>query len=226
MRYSSFFIFIGAKKMHTLLRPLMTGLRLKGNVPSDVPLFLKSHGHAQTAVHCEAVAEEAGRLATIFEINVTQAKLAGWLHDISTVFPVEERVEIAQALEVDILPEEKIAPMILHQKLSAILARQIFGVEDEAVLQAVACHTTLRAGATPLDKVVFVADKVAWDQSGVPPYQAALLEALTHSLDAAALCYLSYLWERRETLLVVHPWMAEAYADLSASAASFTIMGG
>jgi HD superfamily phosphohydrolase YqeK len=110
--------------------------------------------------------------------------------------------------------------MILHQKLSAVLARQIFGVEDEAVLKAVECHTTLRAGATPLDKVVFIADKVAWDQSGVPPYQAALLEAMTHSLDAAALCYLSYLWERRSTLLVVHPWMAEAYADLRASTLS------
>jgi HD superfamily phosphohydrolase YqeK len=118
------------------------------------------------------------------------------------------------------MPEEEIAPMILHQKLSGVLAHQIFGIEDEAIRQAVTCHTTLRAGATPLDKVVFVADKVAWDQSGTPPYHKALLEALTHSLDAAALCYLRYLWERRETLLVVHPWMTEAYADLSTRSAT------
>ena len=104
--------------------------------------------------------------------------------------------------------------MILHQKLSAILAHELFGVDDLAVLSAIGCHTTLRADATPLDKVVFLADKIAWDQSGSPPYRDALLDALTHSLDAGACVYLQHLWAQRATLPVVHPWFENAYRQL------------
>jgi HD superfamily phosphohydrolase YqeK len=68
-----------------------------------------------------------------------------------------------------------------------------------------------------LDKVVFVADKVAWDQPGAPPYLGALSEALTRSLDEAVFRYLDYLWQRREALLAVHPWLADAYRELKPS---------
>ena len=105
--------------------------------------------------------------------------------------------------------------MIVHQKLSVEIAREIFGVADEKVLSAVGCHTTLKAKASILDKVVFVADKIAWDQEGKPPYLDPMLAALETSLDAGALAYLSYLWEQRDQLKVVHPWMKDAYLELA-----------
>ncbi len=141
--------------------------------------------------------------------------MAGWLHDCSAVFPVAERVNVARSLDVLVLPEEEQFPMIIHQKLSKVLALHIFGITDEQVLSAVECHTTLKAHATRLDKVVFVADKIAWDQDGIPPYRAELLAALEQSLDHAAFVYLRYLWEQRNTLRVVHPWMREAYLELA-----------
>jgi HD superfamily phosphohydrolase YqeK len=104
--------------------------------------------------------------------------------------------------------------MIVHQKLSVVLARELFGVSDEDVLSAVGCHTTLKAGAGALDKVLFVADKVEWDGAGVSPYRAGMLEALETSLDAAAIYYLHSLWEQRHRLRVVHPWLAAAHAEL------------
>jgi len=117
----------------------------------------------------------------------------------------------AHTLGVVILPEEAAFPMILHQKLSAVLARDLFGERNDAVLSAIGCHTTLKADASTLDTVVFVADKIAWDQPGIPPYRDELLAALAHSLDAAAFVYLGYLWERRETLGIIHPWFVDAY---------------
>ena len=83
------------------------------------------------------------------------------------------------------------------------------------MLSATGCHTTLKADASGLDKVVFVADKIAWDQPGTPPWLDALTRALDVSLDAAALVYLDYLWERRAQLLVVHPWFIAARAQIS-----------
>lgn len=107
------------------------------------------------------------------------------------------------------------APSAVEYIDTVVVAREIFGVSDEAVLSAVGCHTTLKVDASPLDKVVFIADKLAWDQPGVPPYFDEMKAALDVSLDAAALVYLQFLWDRRDSLRVVHPWMAAAYSQLS-----------
>ena len=59
---------------------------------------------------------------------------------------------------------ERKFPMIIHQKLSRVIAKEIFKVEDEEILNAICCHTTLRKHATKMDLVLFVADKIEWDQ--------------------------------------------------------------
>ena len=56
-----------------------------------------------------------------------------------------------------------------------------------AVERGVDAHVAkLEAGASVVDKVLFVADKLAGDQRGEPPYHAAMEAALACSLDAAA----------------------------------------
>jgi predicted HD superfamily hydrolase involved in NAD metabolism len=181
----------------------------------DSVALLRHHGYPQTAGHSVRVAAEAQRIAARFGADIGAAAIAGWLHDISAIIPNSERVAWAEALGIDILHEERTLPMIIHQKLSARFARDLFAIRDEGILSAIGCHTTLRAGATLLDKVVFVADKIAWDQSGDPPYLDAIIAALDRSLDAAVLFYLAYLWELRDTLRVVHPWFVDAYDELS-----------
>lgn len=191
------------------------GLSLRGNVARDVPVFLAHYGHAKTARHCAAVAAEAARIARLTQSDPAKAEIAGWLHDVSAVIPDAERAALARESGVEVLAEEAAFPMILHQQLSVVLGREIFGISDEEILSAVGCHTTLKRDASVLDKVVFVADKVAWDQEGAPPYLADLLAALDRSIDHAALVYLRYLWERRASLRVVHPWMVAAYEQIS-----------
>ena len=61
---------------------------------------------------------------------------------------------------------------------------------------------------------MFLADKIAWDQDGRPPYASKLNKALEESLDAAVLVYLDYLWERRSQLQIIHPWLVDAREDL------------
>ena len=45
-----------------------------------------------------------------------------------------------------------------HAICAAILARTEWGVEDEAVLSAIACHTTGKPGMSRLDKILYLAD--------------------------------------------------------------------
>ena len=53
--------------------------------------------------------------------------------------------------------EERPTP-VWHGICAAILARTEWGVEDEAVLSAIACHTAGKPGMSRLDKIVYLAD--------------------------------------------------------------------
>ena len=52
-----------------------------------------------------------------------------------------------------------------------------FGIEDNEILSAIECHTTLKKNYSDIDLVLFVADKIKWDQEGKPPYLDGLLQA-------------------------------------------------
>lgn len=117
-------------------------------------------------------------------------------------------------LKIKVLSEEKELPLILHQKISAVMARDIFNINDPEILSAIECHTTLKAGAAALDKILFVADKIEWDQEGVPPYKDEIERALNISLELAAHTYIKYLFNDKSKLKVVHPWLREAYNEL------------
>ncbi len=200
--------------MHPILLDLIDGFKKGGDLHKDVTAFLIRHDCPETAAHCAEVGEIAADLALRFRVDETAAQQAGWLHDASAVFPKGERLEISKALGINILLEEEMEPLLLHQKLSVVLAREIFQIQDEKVLSAIGCHTTLKTQASHLDKIVFVADKLAWDRKGIPPYKDRLQEALTVSLDKAVWAYQDYLWHSGK-MRVVHPWMRESYLELS-----------
>lgn len=202
-------------KQNPELAAYLEGISLSGNLRDDMVTLLERHGCAKIAGHCLRVGAEARRLAQNYAADEAQAEVAGWFHDISAILPDEQRAGLAERLGVEVLPEERRFPMILHQKLSACVAEGLFEITTPAILSAIACHTTLKPGASRLDKIVFLADKIAWDQPGEPPYLAELLQALGASLDQATFVYLDYLWQRRETLAVIHPWLAAAYQELS-----------
>lgn len=201
--------------MYPALTVFTQDVALTGDIQSDMVTLLTHHGATKTVGHSMRVAAEARRLASHWGLNEGDAEVGGWLHDISAIVPPPQFIPLAEKLGLEILSEEREVPMIIHQKLSAAIAQSIFGINHPAILSAIGCHTTLKQQATTLDKVVFIADKIKWDQEGEPPYLTELLTAMEQSLDHAVFCYVDYLWQRRDTLLVVHPWLADAHRELS-----------
>lgn len=197
------------------LRSLVSGAALTGQLPEDLEVLLLHHNLPRTLNHCLRVGRLAHQLAEPFEVEQSSARLAGWLHDCSAVIPRAKRLHTAERWGVEVLPEEAAFPLILHQKLSAVLAVGLFGIQDAAVLSAIGCHTTLKAGASNLDKVVFIADKIAWDRPGKPPYLPAVQRGLDLSLDAGVLAYLDHMVQQRAALPgPLHPWLLQAHAEL------------
>jgi predicted HD superfamily hydrolase involved in NAD metabolism len=200
--------------MHPLLSNLAKKVNFSGSVRQDAAVFLTHHECPNTAAHSFQVADQAAALAHRFGISPRKAALAGWLHDISAVIPNSQRLEAAQVLALEILPAEAQVPLLLHQKLSVEIACSIFNIKDEEVLSAIGCHTTLKADPSPLDTLLFVADKLAWDQKGKPPYLEDLQTALEHSLEHAAYQYQDYLMHSGK-IITPHPWMLASYQQLS-----------
>lgn len=200
--------------MHPYFSGLVEGIEFSGSVRQDVAVFLNHHECPNTARHSFDVADQAVALARRFGADPGKAALAGWLHDISAVIPNTQRVEAAQKLGLELLPEEVQVPLLTHQKLSAEIARQVFNIHHQEVLDAIECHTTLRVDATLLDLVLFVADKLAWDQRGAPPYYDELQAALDESIEKAAYYYQDYLMHSGK-MITPHPWMLASYQQLS-----------
>ncbi|MHC5228207.1 bis(5'-nucleosyl)-tetraphosphatase (symmetrical) YqeK [Enterococcus sp. LJL99] len=182
------------------------------NLEQQVKDYLNHFGKTEVFEHSKQVAVQAEKLANKFTLDSELAYRAGLLHDISAVIPNDKRIAVQKEQDEVIYEAEYQVPMLLHQRQSVYIAQKFFGITKTEVLSAIRCHTTLKAGATDLDKCVFIADKIAWDRKGVPPYDKALKEALEKSLDDGVRVYIDWLCQG--DLLVMHPWLAEVRQEL------------
>lgn len=199
--------------MFDRLDRLMARVGMVGVLAQDVPAFLHAHNRQDLARHVARVAGNAVVIAGWVGVDVGLAEAVGWLHDISQVMSSAEMLAAAAELGLAILPEERQVPYLLHGAISAVMASRYFGVDDVAALDAMRCHSTLRAGATPFDKVLFAADKLAWDP-GDAPYVVEMQAAMECSLDDGVRCFLRWAWAGRERQAVVHPWLEAAYREM------------
>lgn len=172
-----------------------------------------SHHKENTLRHVEEVSDTAIWVAKIYNLDVAKVKLAALLHDISAIMTPQEMYEIVQSRNFEIDPAEEKFHFLLHQKVSKIIAREYFDINDQDILDAIECHTTLKKNAGMYDKVIFIADKISWDQKGVPPYYDLLKTKVMESLDEACYFYIKYQFDHN-LLLMPHQWIKEAYEDL------------
>ncbi|MEW4369511.1 bis(5'-nucleosyl)-tetraphosphatase (symmetrical) YqeK [Paenibacillus kandeliae] len=175
-----------------------------------IGIFFKQNHADDTWTHCQEVANQANQLAQRYGQDVHTGVLGGWLHDISTVIPDHQKLELALQLGLDVVDAERQVPFLLHQTLSAWIAEHIFGLNDAALLSAIGCHTTLKGNMQPMDKLLFIADKLSWAPSDSAPYIALMRQAVEHSLDDAIDVYVDYIFGEPGRLAVVHPWMQAA----------------
>ncbi|KAF0194000.1 MAG: putative metal-dependent phosphohydrolase [Bacillota bacterium] len=186
-------------------------LRLSGNLEEDTTEFFTTLEYSDIAEHSKQVARTAVELAIRFGVDAEQARMAGFLHDVGRMIPDDQKVEVCRQANISVLPEEIEYVGILHQKLAPVIAREMFGCNDEDVMRAIECHTTLKAEATDLEKVCYLADKLSWPASE-SSFHDAVEHALNTSLNAAVLCYVG--WCLASKPKVVHPWLREAFESL------------
>lgn len=180
---------------------------------NEIKQYLVSKNCEKTYYHCMEVGEYAYQLGEKYLTSPEKVSIAGYLHDISAIYPNNQRISVAQKYGIELNEAEMAFPMIIHQKISKSIAKMDFGIEDNEILSAIECHTTLKKNYSDIDLVLFVADKIKWDQEGKPPYLDGLLQALNCSLENAVYFYIDYIL--KHDIKVVHPWLWDAYNQLN-----------
>ena len=167
----------------------------------------------KTLKHVEAVADIAVWLAGVHHLDHAKTEAAALLHDISVILTPQQMYELAIERNMTMDPAEEKYHFLLHQRISKLIALERFGITDPEILNAVECHTTLKKNAGPYDQVVFIADKISWDQEGQPPYYETLKQLAAESLDQSCYFYIRYQFDHN-LLLMPHQWIMEAYQEL------------
>lgn len=175
-------------------------------------IYIKYHKE-KTYQHVFNVAKNACLLAKQYHVDIDKVKIASLLHDISAIISADKMYEIAEKRQLWIDPAEEKYHFLLHQRISKIIAEEYFHIKDKDILSSIECHTTLKKEANDYDKIVFLADKLSWDQEGIPPYYKELKQAVNHSLDEGCYCYLQYQFDHH-LLLMPHGWLLDAYKNL------------
>jgi predicted HD superfamily hydrolase involved in NAD metabolism len=133
--------------------------------------------------HTLRVAQMAEELAAAHDIDTAKARTAALLHDLARLYSNERLLRECAARAMPMDDFERAHPVVLHARLGAELARELFDVTDSEVLGAIAKHTLGAAEMSPLECVVFLADGLEPERAF--PERAALASLAMRDLPAA-----------------------------------------
>lgn len=186
---------------------------LSGDIRTDVKNILLINGRSNTYIHVANVADRNALISKTYDLDHDKCVIAGLLHDISAVIKPEDMLKYAYENRLEVCEAERKYPFLLHQRLSKICAVEYFNISDEEILSAIECHTTLKKCPSKYEMSLFIADKLAWDRGGIPPFYEEVNAALDISLEAACYKYMEYMVEN-DMILCPHDNWIEAYEQL------------
>lgn len=180
---------------------------------TDMTNLYLANGKVDTLNHVQGVAEVITDIAQAENLDREACITAAYCHDIAAIIRPADMLDHARKHYMDLDPAEVKYPFLLHQRLSALIAEEVFAVRDRNILDSISHHTTLKANPTKYEMALFVADKLSWDQEGTPPFHGEVKRGLTQSLYHASLAYIENMFTNN-LLLHPHKLLEEAHAWL------------
>ena len=109
--------------------------------------------------HVLGCRETAVELARLYGADETDAARAALLHDITKALGGQLQLTMCRSYGTMLDKFSQKNPKTLHALTGSLVAERIFG-ENEAVVDAIRCHTTGKADMNLLEKIIYVADYV------------------------------------------------------------------
>lgn len=125
----------------------------------EIKKWLKENLNEERYFHSLGVADCARDLAEKYGLDKDKCYLAGLVHDCAKCYKNEDLLEILQTkMHCDM--EELLNPKTYHSPAGAYLAKELFGIDDKEILDAIYCHTVGKEKMSVFEKVIFLADKI------------------------------------------------------------------
>lgn len=122
--------------------------------------------------HILGVEQMAKELAICYNLDADKAAQAGLMHDLAKYFKSQHLLQMAREAGLELNSVEQANPHLLHAEVGAIVARNLFQVKDEEILQAIENHTLGRPGMSRLSCIVFLADTIEPGRGNTPELEA------------------------------------------------------
>lgn len=173
---------------------------------------VKKHVSEKRFFHSQCVADCAAKLAARYGVDVEKARLAGILHDVMKDTPREEQLKLIEKSGIILSEAERRNVKLWHGLSGAVFVRDVLGVADQEIFDAIACHTGGKAGMTVFEKVLFVADYISADRDY--PGVKELRKLAKKSLEAVIVEGIAFtVAERMEQRLTMEPRSIDAYNE-------------
>lgn len=171
--------------------------------------YLKNNLKTSRYNHTLGVVETAEKLAKRYNSNIEKARIAALLHDCAKNMSSEQLLKIAKENNCEIDNIISSSPQLLHGFVGSVLAKSLFDINDDEILNAIRFHTTGKKDMTLLEKIIYVADYIEPTRSfnGIEDVRKMAFEDLNKSL---LYCYdntIKYILSKK---LLLHPNTIEA----------------
>ena len=184
------------------------GMPLRDLTPPKVTDYIREHALYQDPIltqlqktlskeryrHTLGVEQTAVELAHRYGEDVEKARIAALLHDCARCLDSSEMRRLVGGLVGDTTLRA-----LMHAPAGAALAREQYGVEDEAIISAIRWHTTGHEGMTRLEKIVYLADFIEPNRlsyPGLPELRAEAYRDLDRAVRMAAENTMRYVRSR------------------------------
>ena len=122
--------------------------------------YCQSHLSEARYAHVVRVYETMQQLQQNYGLGLAEQKLAlaGFGHDIARELPAEVLVLLLRLAGLELRPWEREVPVFCHTRAGVLLLKNVFGIDDAEVFEAVEHHTLGAPKMGVLAKLLYLAD--------------------------------------------------------------------
>lgn len=110
--------------------------------------------------HSLNVSKCAAKLSEIYKCDKEKAEIAGLVHDCAKYFTDEQVKDCVKRFNIELDPLEVNNIALSHSIVGSHVAKELFNIEDEEIINAIKYHTTGRENMSLLEKIIYMSDLV------------------------------------------------------------------
>ena len=113
--------------------------------------------------HVKRVTKCAVEMAKIYGVPVEKVEASAWLHDVAKFFNLSVMIDLTKGKYPEVADKMSQSTAVLHGFAGAEFVRQnyeLFGIDDEEILDGVKYHTIGSENMSTLAKIVYLADAI------------------------------------------------------------------